>query len=502
MRTPSTRRPVMVPALVLLLAAGCGRGEVAPAHAQDRAREQVREQLGNGALRLDTTTAAGLSGTFRAAAEQALPAVAFIQVETRRTAGRRSILPIPDIPEHRGLDSPPQIGSGSGFIFDPRGYVLTNNHVIRGAERIAVTLVDGREYPARVIGSDPNTDVAVIKIEPGEGEQLPIAAFGNSDVLRVGDWVLALGNPLGLSFTVTAGIVSAKGRSIGILGDGGQNQAPLEAFIQTDAAINPGNSGGPLVDLLGRVIGINTAIQSATGLNAGYGFAIPINLAAKVADDLIRHGAVQRPRLGVIIDDVSAADAEVYGLASITGAEISSVQANTPASQAGLQMGDVILAVDGQEVNGASELQSLLARRQPGERVRLRVVRQRRELDVTVQLGQFEAQQQARAEATELPEPAGASLLGFQVAPLTAQVANRHGLETRRGVIVTEVSPFSPARNAIREGVIIRTVNGQRVETPQDLNRVGAGLRPGQTVSVVFFDPQIDGDRIYNYRVR
>jgi serine protease Do len=499
MATPWTRPDALGAGLVLLLVSACDGGEIAPVQAQDRVREQVREQLGDVPLRLDTTTAATLSGTFRSAAQQALPAVTFIQVEARgrRTAQRG--IPF-DIPQHRGLEIPPQIGSGSGVIFDARGFILTNNHVVQGADRIAVRLVDGRDYPAVVVGSDPSTDVAVIRIEPAAGEELPVAQLGNSDSIRVGDWVLALGNPLGLAFTVTAGIVSAKGRNIGILGE--QGQAALEAFIQTDAAINPGNSGGPLVDLLGRVVGINTAIQSPTGLNAGYGFAIPINLASKVAEDLISYGVVHRPRLGVIIDDVSAADAEVYGLSAITGAEISSVQSGTPADRAGLQMGDVILAVDGQAVRNASELQSLLARRQPGERVRLQLVRQRRETEVSVQLGEFERAPAQARPASELPQATGAALLGFQVAGLSAQIAGRLTPEARRGVIVTEVSPFSPAGEVIRQGVIIRSINGQRVDTPQDVARAGAGLRPGAAVSVIFFDPLIEGERIFNYKVR
>src|SRR5690606_31873336 len=237
-----------------------------------------------------------------------------------------------------------------------------------GAERIIVRLADGREFDASVVGADPNTDVAVIRINARQGESFPVSQFGDSDALRVGDWVLALGNPLGLDFTVTAGIVSAKNRSINIL----QNEmnTQLEAFIQTDAAINRGNSGGPMVDLLGRVVGINTAIESGTGFFAGAGLAIPINLARTVGGDLLESGAVHRPRLGIQFTAVDAADAEVYGLPSVAGAEISTPPADgTPAAEAGIRMGDVIVSIEGEPIRTVAELQARVARMRPGETI-------------------------------------------------------------------------------------------------------------------------------------
>src|SRR5690606_25721911 len=252
-------------------------------------------------IKLDTLTASSLSGAFRSAAATALPAVVQVEVQSRVSAASSRRLPfmIPGMPQD---EMPVQRGTGSGFIIDEQGHVMTNNHVVEGADRIVVRLTDGREYDASIVGTDPNTDVAVIRLEGAEGESFPVSQFGNSDALKVGDWVLALGNPLGLDFTVTAGIVSAKNRSINIL----QNEmnTQLEAFIQTDAAINRGNSGGPMVDLLGRVVGINTAIESGTGFFAGAGFAIPINLARKVGGDLIEYGVVHRPRLGIQITAV------------------------------------------------------------------------------------------------------------------------------------------------------------------------------------------------------
>src|SRR5690606_14965002 len=212
-------------------------------------------------------------------------------------------------------------GSGSGFIISRDGYVLTNNHVVESANRVTVTLTDNREFEAEVVGRDPNTDVAVLKID---AQDLPAVRLGDSDGLEVGDWVLALGYPMSLGETVTAGIVSAKGRSIGIMQKNDGASAPLEHFIQTDAAINPGNSGGPLINLSGEVVGINSAIAAATGSYSGYGFAVPIQLAKRVADDLIRYGAVHRPRLGVMIGDVTPADVEVFRLPGSSGAVVKS----------------------------------------------------------------------------------------------------------------------------------------------------------------------------------
>src|SRR5687768_2065109 len=336
--TKRSRANRLVPVAAFVLLACNGSGEPAQAQTQSQTAA-VREKLGPVPATLDTATAARLSGAFRGAADRALPAVVQISVTTQPTArentGRQPQqfeLPLPfrglpGIPD--GLDPQERRGgrgTGSGVIFDERGYVLTNNHVVQNAATVRIVMVDGREYDAKVIGTDLQTDVAVAKIEPRNGEKFPVAPLGSSDRLKVGDWVLALGSPLGLDFTVTAGIVSAKNRALGII-DAPTAGTSLEAFIQTDAAINPGNSGGPLVDLLGNVIGINTAIQSPTGYFAGAGFAIPIDLAAKVAKDIIESGVVRRPRLGIEVGSINEADAEVYKLPSVSGAEVASVQA-------------------------------------------------------------------------------------------------------------------------------------------------------------------------------
>src|SRR5258705_4452721 len=264
------------------------------------------------------------------------------------------------------------MASGSGFVVSPDGFILTNNHVVDGASEVRVRLLDRREFKAKVVGRDPNTDVAVIKIDATE---LTAAPLGNSDASRVGEWVLAVGNPLGenLTFTVTQGIISAKGRALALPG---QSQHTIQDFIQTDAAINPGNSGGPLVNVHGEVVGINSAIESPTGYNAGYGFAVPINLARAVMDQIVKTGRVQRVALGIQIRDASADDAAYVGLKDIGGVLVSAfADDNSAAKKAGMQEGDVIVAVDGKPVAYVAQLQELIAFRKPGDIATIEVAR-------------------------------------------------------------------------------------------------------------------------------
>jgi serine protease Do len=456
--------------------------------------DRVQQQLGDIPTTLDTASAVRLSAAFRAAAAQALPAV--VQITTVAVAE----VPTQLMPFHpQGTEQRTQ-GSGSGFIFDASGYILTNHHVVRNALHVNVVLLDGREYTAEVIGADPSTDVAVIKVEPARNETLPVIQFGDSDQLRVGDWVLALGNPMGLTFTATAGIVSARGRSIGILGQA--SDTPLEAFIQTDAAINPGNSGGPLVDLNGRVIGINTAIESPTGYFAGAGFAIPIALARKVASDIVEFGVVHRPRLGISIEDVNAADAEVYRLPAITGAEVTSVSPGTPAAEAGMRLGDVIVSIEGQPIHTVAELQDRVARFQPGDRIRIGYIRYGTSGETTVQLGEFESQQvrpvAQRQERERNP-------LGFNVAPLPTQIASRLGIRGDNIPVVSRVDPLgSAARSNLREGHVIRKFNGRDVRNIRELERAAGAIRSGDVVSLIVLnarDPE-PVEMIVNYRAQ
>jgi serine protease Do len=426
--------------------------------------------------------------------------VVYVQVERSAEAARRGQRPpgTPDPfefffgPQAPPGQLPPQVGSGSGFIFDAEGHVVTNHHVVADASWVLVRLVDGREYRAEVVGSDEASDVAVLRIQPREGETLPAAELGSSDPLQVGDWVLALGSPFELEATVTAGILSAKRRQLT------GRQTALEAFLQTDAAINPGNSGGPLVDLGGRVVGINTAIVGGPAF-VGYGFAIPIDLARKVVSDILQFGEVRRPQLGISVRTVNAVDAEAFGLAEIRGANVATVVPDSPAEKAGLQIGDVIVAVEGEAIDDAADLTTTLAERQPGDRVTLSVIRAGNRQEIEAELGRF---------ATEEPElqrraaQASAEKLGFQVQGLTAALAERFGHERSDGVIISEVVPFSAAANAgVRPGQILLRVNGQEVGTPADIERIAQGLGAGEVVSLRLIAPEL-GETFVNYRLR
>jgi serine protease Do len=455
--------------------------------------DRVQQQLGGIPTELDTASTARLSAAFRAAAAHALPAV--VQVTTIAVTEVPHALPFDVEPAQQRTQ-----GSGSGFIFDESGYIMTNFHVVRNALHVNVVMLDGREFTAEVIGTDPSTDVAVIRVEPDGRDALPVIEFGDSDALRVGDWVIALGNPMGLTFTATAGIVSAKGRAIGILGQA--SQTPLEAFIQTDAAINPGNSGGPLVDLNGRAVGINTAIESPTGFFAGAGFAIPIVLARKVAGDLMQFGVVHRPRLGIAIEDVNAADAEVYSLPAVTGAEITMVEPGMSADRAGLQLGDVILALNDEPIHTVAELQARVAVFSPGDRIRVGYIRYGTRMETTVQLGEFEA---ARAEAPRERQRRERNPLGFSVSALPAQMAARLGLRGENIPVVSQVDPLSAAGRArLNRGHVIQRFNNRDVRTIRDLERAAAGIRSGDVVSLIVLDARATNPQptIINYRAQ
>jgi serine protease Do len=409
-----------------------------------------------------------------------------VRVTARRPRGRLGTSP----------DTVLAGGSGSGFFIDGEGHLLTNYHVIHEAERVAVTLSDGRDFEAAVIGADPNTDIAVLRVDAGGGT-LPFADLGDSDAIAIGDWVIALGNPLGLRFSVTAGVISALDRQTGILRNGDNTQ--LEAFIQTDAAINPGNSGGPLVDLQGRVVGINTAIETQTGLFSGTSFAVPINLAAKVASDLIRYGVVHRPRIGVALQDVNSADAELYGLEEISGAEIVQVDPNMPGAEAGLQLGDVVVMLDGVPIRTVAELQTRIARFQPGDRPTLGIIRYGEPMEKVVKLGEFEGA--ARVAVAAPPERSGRDLLGFTYGAVTGR---RVGAFDDAAVEITGVEPFGPAAEQIgpATGVRILSVNGEDIREPAQLDRIADALRPGQLVSLVILRAAGVPPTIYNYRAR
>ena len=392
----------------------------------------------------------------------------------------------------------PQVeqGSGSGFIVSTDGYILTNNHVVAGADKVTVKLYDKREFTAKVVGTDPNTDVAVIKIDT---RGLPPVQFGNSDSTRVGEWALAIGNPFGeaFGFTVTAGIVSAKGR---LLRDLQNSRYAIQDFIQTDAAINPGNSGGPLVNIRGQVIGINSAIASDNGLSAGYGFAIPINLARTVMDQLVKTGHVERAVMGIGITDADENDAAAVGLKQITGVGVRSYSDDdSPAKKAGIELGDVIVALDGQPVDNTPQLQQKVAFKKPGESVEITVLRQGGERKtITVRLARAPSEADKEVASVGAKPKGEAStkeeMLGISVQPLTREDAQNPRLERviqrGGGLVVTEVAPDGPAFQRLRAADdpggpdIVVGVNGVPTHTRAALGEALRKVKPGDVVTL------------------
>ena len=367
---------------------------------------------------------------------------------------------------------------GSGVIVSEDGYILTNAHVVRDADEIKVHIGD-ETYDARLVGKDEKTDIAVLKVDADK--KLPAAKLGDSDKIRVGEWVLAIGSPFRLEHTVTAGIISAKGRSrMGI--------ADYEDFIQTDAAINPGNSGGALVNLRGEVIGINTAIFSRTGGNIGIGFAIPINLAKKVMDQIISHGRVIRGYLGVTIQDIDDDIAMALGLDSKKGALVASVVPSSPADDAGIRRGDVIIAVDDEPINDVEELRTKIANTEPGTKVKIKIIRNGKTITKRVRLGELPGEGPAETFA-------GGNNLGLTVKPLSPSDARRLGYDGDEGVLVTDVKPGSIAdRAGVQPDDVLLEVNQIPIESPSDL---AAALNQIKRDGVALFVVWRDGTTMY-----
>jgi serine protease Do len=441
-----------------------------------------------------------LSAAFVAIAGEVTPAVVRIQAERSAAAERwlsRGLQDFFGTPRDTADAAIPQISGGSGFIVSENGIILTNNHVVDGADRIMVGLADRRTFEAHVVGRDPTTDVAVLRIEAGD---LPALLLGDSDEARVGEWVLAVGNPgfdeaSTLDFTVTSGIISAKGRPLNVIpqGLGSADEAgyAIEDFIQTDAVINPGNSGGPLIDLDGAVIGINTAIASTTGFNQGYGFAIPSNLAREVMRDLLEHGHVRRGLLGISISDVTADDAEVYGLDSISGVLIEDFAAASPARDAGLQRHDVIVAIQGAPVERVGQLQRLIAQREPGTAVGLSVVRFGERRTFTVQLAQAPLIETAAGDRTLNGRRENRAGVGIEVADLTPALARRFGFDRAGGVVVNTVVPYSAAdRKRVADGHRIISIDRTSVSSAREARSLLRRARPGAVVSLLLQTPE------------
>ena len=432
-----------------------------------------------------------LSNTFVSVAKAVTPTVVGIQAKSS-AKGKSQSMPRdffhffgPDfqMPEQ---DQPTE-GFGSGVILTSDGYIVTNNHVVDGADKDGVKVImhDKIYYDAKVIGTDPTTDIAVLKID---GKNLPMAALGNSDDVQVGEWVLAVGNPLNLTSTVTAGIISAIGRNIRITND----QYGIENFIQTDAAINPGNSGGSLVNMKGEVIGINAAIATTNGRYQGYGFAVPVNLMKTVAEDLIKYGKVNRGYIGVKIQSVDQTFGDAIGLNKAEGVVIQEVVKGGAAEIAGLKNGDVILSVDGKEVNESNELQSYVAQHHPGDKVELKIFREGKTFEKTVTLKGREdekttvatADEGTKGDDQESAEPVKSmklDKLGLTVRPPTGDEKKEMSISS--GVVVSDVAVYSESfQRGLTRGDVIVEADRQEVSSPKELKKIFDSHKAGEAI--------------------
>lgn len=426
---------------------------------------------------------------FTYAAEKATPAVVHITSTQQAQAYNNQQGEVPEFfrdffgERFRQQQPGPRVGTGSGVIISDDGYIVTNNHVVADADELTVVLVDNRSYVANVVGLDPTTDLALIKIEE---EGLSYLNFSNSDDLKVGQWVAAVGNPFRLNSTVTAGIVSATGRNINILRE---QQYAIESFIQTDAAVNPGNSGGALVDVDGDLIGINSAIASPTGAYAGYAFAVPANIAKKVVADLKEYGSVQRGFLGVSIQEVNAQLAEEYDLTTNQGVFVADLMQEGSAANAGIEQGDVIVQVDDREINKTSDLLAYIGRKRPGDDVKVTVLRDgdRQTFEMTLKSLEGRTELAERANTETLRE------MGAEFRELTTQQADEYGVEGGVQVVRTSAGKFR--QQGIRPGFIITGIAGQPVRSMKDLTTIVTTESGG--VLIEGFYPDEPGQRQY-----
>ncbi|MFC6998315.1 Do family serine endopeptidase [Rufibacter roseus] len=415
---------------------------------------------------------------FVTAAELVTPAVVHVTTEYKVQARRSSPSQIHPFfrdffgDEFEGYQrrQGPAMGSGSGVIIASNGYIVTNNHVIDRADKIQVILDDKRTFEATLVGADPNTDIALLKIN---ADNLPALRYGNSDNVRVGEWVLAVGNPFNLNSTVTAGIVSAKGRNVGILQGAGTYS--VEAFIQTDAAVNPGNSGGALVNLNGDLVGINTAIASQTGTFAGYSFAVPSSIVSKVVDDLIKYGEVQRALLGVQMQEVDAELAKEKGLKTLNGVFVAGFSEESAAKAAGLQAGDVITEINGVKVSTGAQLQEQVTRYRPGDKVKVAYMRGGNTKTVNVTL------RNANGSTEIIKRDANASkaltIDGAKFEAASKQDLNR--LDIPGGVRISGVESSAFAETGMKDGFIITSIDRTPTNSPQDVEKILKGTRRG-----------------------
>ena len=444
---------------------------------------------------------------FTEAAAAVTPAVVYIRTTYSASAGGQDPMEqmFGDMFGQHYRQQAPQRASGSGVIISPDGYIVTNNHVVDKADKIEVTTNDRRTFQAKVIGTDPNTDLALIKVNATD---LPIVKLGNSDEAKVGEWVLAVGNPFNLTSTVTAGIISAKGRNIGIIGHaenqeegspfGNQGQssgklnAAIESFIQTDAAINPGNSGGALVNTRGELIGINAAIASQTGSYEGYGFAIPVNLAKKVLNDIEKYGTVKRGFVGVSFTELNPDVAQQLGTNKTVGLYVNDLVAGGAAEAAGIKKGDIITKVNGNKVYESSDLQETVGRLRPGDKINLTVLRNSSEKDFTVTLKAAEAGSSTLASAKSAEELYNKLGAGFQA----LDNGDKSRLNVKSGVLVTQVRTGKMFDElGIEVGSVITSINDVAVNQPSDIDRAITNIKNGN-LKVSGIDPR--GGRFNN----
>ncbi|MBC3784817.1 Do family serine endopeptidase [Spirosoma utsteinense] len=450
---------------------------------------------------------------FSTAAESVTPTVVHIRTTITRTVRQQQM---PDIfreffgdefgqGQNQGQSRPRRQqgqASGSGVIISKDGYIVTNNHVVQDADEVEVIMTDKRSFKAKVIGTDPLTDLAVIKVE---ANNLPAIVLGDSDALRLGEWVLAVGYPLDLESTVTAGIVSAKGRGIGILQRENARQqptdpkadTPIEAFIQTDAAINPGNSGGALVNLRGELIGINSAIASATGYYSGYGFAVPVSLVKKVSADLLKYGNVQRGYLGILPIELNSTIAKEKGAKVGRGIYVDSVVENGAASAAGLKKGDVIVKMEGQPLDSDAQMREIIGRRRPGDAVTVTINRDGSERDVKLELRNRNGGRDVIKKTEVATVNASLKSLGADFEELSAQDAKQLGITG--GVRVKKIVDGKLAETDIEEGFIIVKANGKNVKTTKDLQTIMSAVKEGEGLMLIGMYP--NSSRMYYYAV-
>jgi serine protease Do len=436
-------------------------------------------------------TLAPVISSFADVAERLNPAVVNIDATTRGSARSRRFggLPVPDGPElfdRPGGRDPqgPRRGAGTGFVIDPEGLILTNHHVVDGADRIMVRLTDGRNLQATRIGSDPDTDVALIKVE--STRPLPYASLGDSDALRVGEWVVAIGNPLAYEHTVTVGVVSFIGRKL--------FDSSLDRYIQTDAAINFGNSGGPLINARGEVIGINAAISSRA---ANIGFAVPINQARAILPQLREKGHVSRGYIGVSLRDVDPDLQRSLGLSTNDGVLVQDVTSGSPGARAGIRAYDLIVAVDGKPVSGNDQLIEMIAARQPGTVASLQILRENHPINIPVKLAE-RPQRDRRPAGTDdqVPQPSSArgSGLGLSVRDLDRDFADRFKLpDGMQGVVISRVEPMSPAFDAeVERGHVLLEINRHPVRSVDDYRRLTLSAKAGDILTLYVYKPEND----------